>query len=179
MLSLYLKATHIIFVMSWFAGLVYLVRLFIYHREAQHKEESERKILSAQFEVMERRLFKFICEPSLVFTLVTGIWLMIEMKYYTQTWMHLKLGFVVLLLIYHGYCGHLAKQMRKGNFKLNSKGLRILNEISTVIIIAIVFTVVLKGIEPFAWAWGIAGFLLVALLIVGITRLVKAVKKVN
>ena len=96
------KALHIIFVVSWFAGLFYVVRLFIYHVEAQDKDKVEKEILSNQFEIMERRLWWIITTPAMLLTIIFGIWMILLIPdYINATWMHIKLCFVLLLLIYH------------------------------------------------------------------------------
>ena len=98
---LYIKAIHIISVVSWFAGLFYLVRLFIYHVEADAFEAEKKKILQDQYELMQSRLWKIITVPASFITIVTGLWLINEFGYWNQPWMHIKLGFVFCLVGYH------------------------------------------------------------------------------
>lgn len=139
------KALHIIFMVSWFAGLFYIVRLFIYHTEAQQRAENEKTILSDQFIVMERKLWWIITTPAMILTLLFGIWMLIDSPYYLQQgWMHIKLSFILLLLIYHFVCQRILVQLKKGEFKWTSNGLRIWNEVATLALVAIVFLVVLK-----------------------------------
>jgi putative membrane protein len=139
------KALHIIFMVSWFAGLFYIVRLFIYHTEAQQRAENEKTILSEQFIVMERKLWWIITTPAMILTLLFGIWMLIDSPYYLQQgWMHIKLSFILLLLIYHFVCQRILVQLKKGEFKWTSNGLRIWNEVATLALVAIVFLVVLK-----------------------------------
>src|ERR1700761_553520 len=98
----YILAIHIIFVVCWFAGLFYMVRLFIYHTEAQQKPEPDRTILSNQFEIMERKLWYIITVPSMVFVVAAGITMLVLVPgWLSQPWMQIKLAFVVGLLIYH------------------------------------------------------------------------------
>lgn len=130
---------------SWFAGLFYIVRLFIYHTEAQQRAENEKTILSEQFIVMERKLWWIITTPAMILTLLFGIWMLIDSPYYLQQgWMHIKLSFILLLLIYHFVCQRILVQLKKGEFKWTSNGLRIWNEVATLALVAIVFLVVLK-----------------------------------
>jgi putative membrane protein len=171
------KALHIIFVVSWFAGLFYIVRLFIYHTEAQQKEEIPRKILSEQFEVMEKKLWWIITTPAMVLTLIFGIWmLLLNPTYYLSApWMHLKLGFVGLLLVYHFVCQKIMNDLKKGIFNWKSNGLRIWNEVATLALVAIVFLVVMK--DSFNWIKGTIGFFAVAIgLMLGI-KMYKRLRK--
>lgn len=139
------KALHIIFMVSWFAGLFYIVRLFIYHTEAQDKSENERNILSEQFIIMERKLWWIITTPAMLLTLVFGVWMLIDSPFYLQQgWMHIKLSFIVLLLVYHFVCQRILFQLKKGVFSWTSTQLRVWNEVATLALVAIVFLVVLK-----------------------------------
>lgn len=171
------KALHIIFVVSWFAGLFYIVRLFIYHTEAQEKEAVTRKILSEQFEVMEKKLWWIITTPAMVLTLIFGIWiLLLNPTYYLSApWMHLKLTFVGMLLIYHFVCQKIMNDLKKGIFNWKSNGLRIWNEVATLALVAIVFLVVMK--DSFNWIKGTIGFFAVAIgLMLGI-KMYKRLRK--
>ena len=171
------KALHIIFVVSWFAGLFYIVRLFIYHTEAQEKEAVTRKILSEQFEVMEKKLWWIITTPAMVLTLIFGIWMLFlnPTYYFSAPWMHLKLTFVGMLLIYHFVCQKIMNDLKKGIFNWKSNGLRIWNEVATLALVAIVFLVVMK--DSFNWIKGTIGFFAVAIgLMLGI-KIYKRLRK--
>lgn len=171
------KALHIIFVVSWFAGLFYIVRLFIYHTEAQEKEAVTRKILSEQFEVMEKKLWWIITTPAMVLTLIFGSWMLfLNPTYYLSApWMHLKLAFVGMLLIYHFVCQKIMNDLKKGIFNWKSNGLRIWNEVATLALVAIVFLVVMK--DSFNWIKGTIGFFAVAIgLMLGI-KMYKRLRK--
>ena len=124
-----LKALHIIFVVSWFAGLFYIVRLFIYHTEAQEKTEIERKILSEQFIIMEKKLWWIITTPAMILTFTFGLWIIIQndRNYLSEPWMHIKLTFVILLLVYHFVCQQIMGKLKQGIFKLKSNQLRMWN----------------------------------------------------
>jgi len=139
------KALHLVSVVSWFAGLFYIGRLFIYHAEALRKPEPDRSILIAQFTLMERRLFRAITTPALIGTLVFGLWLLHAAPWpvLSQPWFHAKLALLVLLFGYHGYCGRLRRNLEKG-IAPSEKFLRFWNEAATVLLFTIVFTAVFK-----------------------------------
>jgi putative membrane protein len=162
------KALHIIFVVSWFAGLFYIVRLFIYHTEAQKKEGAAKKILSDQFEIMEQRLWWIITTPAMVLTLVFGTLMIVANPYLLeQGWMHIKLLFVALLLVYHFGSQKMMFNMKRGVFKRKSGQLRLWNEVATLGLVAIVFLVVMK--DNLNWIKGTIGFFAVAIgLMIGI-----------
>ena len=164
----YVLAVHIIFVVCWMAGLFYIVRLFIYHTEAQEKPEEEKKILSAQFGVMERRLWNAITRPSMFIVLAAGITMLIMVPgWLHDTWLHIKLTFVVLLIIYHYICENKIKQMRNGIFKWTSTQLRLWNELATLLLFVIVICAVVK--DQVNWPYTIIGLiLLVFLLMAGV-----------
>lgn len=162
------KALHIIFVVSWFAGLFYIVRLFIYHTESLQKPEQEGEVLRKQFQLMERKLWYIITWPAMILTVVFGVWMLVLYPTYLSfPWMHLKLGFIVVLIIYHIICHRIFLQLKNGIYNWSSTGLRIWNEVATLLLVAIVFIVVLKS--HLDWIWGTVGFFAVAIgLMVGI-----------
>ncbi|WP_345103174.1 CopD family protein [Mucilaginibacter panaciglaebae] len=154
----YVLAIHIIFVVCWMAGLFYMVRLFIYHTEAQDKPEPARTILSEQFGIMERKLWWIITTPSMYLVLAAGILMLYLMPAWLQMgWLHIKLLFVVGLIAYHFICQNKMNQMRKGIFKWTSTQLRLWNELATLILFAIVFLVVLKN--SLNWIFGVVGII--------------------
>lgn len=163
-----IKALHIIFVVSWFAGLFYIVRLFIYHTEAQEREEIAKKILSNQYQIMEKKLWWIITTPAMILTLIFGTWMIIlNPPFIQQPWMHIKLTFVALLLVYHFVCQKIMKDLKNGIFNWKSNGLRIWNEVATLALVAIVFLVVMK--DSLNWIKGTVGFFTVAIgLMIGI-----------
>ena len=168
----YVKAIHIIFVVCWMAGLFYAVRLFIYHTEAQDKPEPERKILSAQFEIMERKLWFIIAVPSMLLTITAGIiMLILQPVWLQQGWMHIKLTFVVLLGVYHHICQNKIKQMAGGVFKWTSTQLRLWNELATIFLFAIVFLVVLKN--SLSWIFGVVGLIALAVILMIAVKIYK------
>ena len=110
---LYLKALHIIFVVCWFAGLFYIVRLFVYYAEAQLKSDIEKEILSNQYQIMTSRLWYIITFPAAVLATIFGVWMLVENPALLQMpWMHVKLLFVVLLWLYHFKCQQFVKQIK-------------------------------------------------------------------
>ncbi len=156
-----IKALHIIFMVSWFAGLFYIPRLFIYHTEALKQDEPARSILSAQFKIMQRKLWYIITWPAGILTLVFGIWmLVINPDYLQMPWMHLKLAFVLVLIIYHLVCHRMYQQLQKDIAKNSSTKLRLWNELATLLLIAIVFIVVFRN--TLSWIWGVVGIFLIA-----------------
>jgi putative membrane protein len=168
----YIKAIHIIFVVSWFAGLFYIVRLFIYHTEAQERPEAERKVLSAQFEVMERKLWNIITTPAMILTIAAGItMLFIIPGWLNEAWLQVKLCFVVGLLVYHFKCQQIIKQMKQGVFKWTSTQLRVWNELATIFLFAIVFLAVLKN--AISWIYGLLGLVAFAVIIMSAVKIYK------
>ncbi|MEH6679693.1 MAG: CopD family protein [Sediminicola sp.] len=173
---LYIKSLHLIFVVTWFAGLFYIPRLFIYHIEALDKPSPDRGILSQQFKVMAKRLWYIITWPSAVLTIVFAIWLLILRPFWLeQTWMQLKLGFVFLLIIYHLRTHVIFKQLQEDRCKLTSNFMRIWNEGATLILFAIIFLVILKN--TFSWIFGLIGLLLLGILLMLGIRLYKRIRK--
>ncbi len=172
-----IKALHIIFMVSWFAGLFYIVRLFIYHTEAQERTQVERDILSKQFVEMEKKLWWIITTPAMILTATFGICMFLYPGHtylIYQPWMHVKLAFVVLLLIYHFTCQKILFDLKKDIYNWKSTGLRLWNEIATLVLVAIVFIVTTKG--AMVWWKGTIGFFATA---VGLMILIKIYKRVR
>lgn len=156
------KAFHIVGIVVWFAGLFYLVRLFIYHAEANQEPEPARTILKNQYQIMEKRLYSIITTPGMLVTIAMAIGLLTtEPDVLKEGWLHVKLGFVVLLIGYHHYCKRLMKQLAEDKCKWNSQQLRALNEAPTVMLIVIVLLAVFKNNLPTdITAWGIVGLVI-------------------
>jgi putative membrane protein len=168
----YVLAIHIIFVVCWMAGLFYIVRLFIYHREAQDKPEPARTILSEQFGIMERKLWWIIATPSMYLVLAAGITMVVINKpLLKESWLHIKLLFVLGLIIYHFICQHKMKQMTNGIYKWSSTQLRLWNELATLILFAIVFLVVLKS--AINWIFGVIGIIAFSLILMSAVKIYK------
>lgn len=170
----YLKALHVIFIVTWFAGLFYVVRLFIYNREAEDKPEHERKILQNQFSPMIKRLWLGITWPSCIVTLIFGISLL---SYYPVIpgWLWAKLGFILGLLLYHGSLHMIYNQQRKGVFKYSSLQLRIWNEVATLFLVSIVMLVVVK--DEISLLWGGIGIITLAGVFMIVIRILKNKRK--
>ena len=151
----YIKALHIIFIVTWFAGLFYMVRLFVYSAEANEKSEPERSILLKQYDIMQKRLWYGITWPSAILTLIFGTWMGI-LYGSLPAWLLIKLFFVAGLFIYHITLHLIFRQQQKGIFKWSSQQLRIWNEVATIFLIAIVMLAVVKQLLSVAWAVGLA-----------------------
>ena len=148
MTFLVLRALHIIGIVCWFAGLFYLVRLFIYHVEAFDEAEPKRGILTAQFALMSRRLWYAITVPSMFLTAATGFWLMLGYHNVLQeSWLHVKLVFLALLFGYHYDCGRIRKRLALGERSHTSRQLRIYNEVATFLLVGIVFVAVSRNVS--------------------------------
>ncbi|MDN3669982.1 CopD family protein [Echinicola jeungdonensis] len=174
----YLKALHIIFIVTWFAGLFYIVRLFIYQTETLEKPLEEQKILKPQLDLMAKRLWLGITWPSAVLTLIFGFWVLsYRWGYLELGFMHAKLGFVFLLYLYHFKCHQIFKQLQKGVSKWSSTQLRIWNEAATVLLFAIVFLIVLKNLLDMVW--GIVGLLVLSGLLMAGIKLYKRRRQRN
>lgn len=142
----YIKSLHLIFVITWFAGLFYIPRIFIYHIEASQKAAPEKEILVTQLKLMAKRLWFIITWPSAILAILFGSWLLLLAPYWLeQSWMHAKLGFVVLLIMYHIKTHLIFKQLQKDQIKYTSNFMRIWNEGATLLLFAVVFLVLLKS----------------------------------
>jgi putative membrane protein len=152
-----LKSLHIIFVVTWFAGLFYIFRLLVYHAEAEQKPQPDQDILLKQYRVMQWRLWYIITWPSAVLTLLFGPWLLwTNWSYYLQSpWMHVKLFFVLCLLGYHLKAHNLVKKAQQGVGFTTGMRMRMWNEVGTILLVAIVFAVVNK--DAISWVWGTLG----------------------
>ncbi len=171
----YIKSLHIIFVVTWFAGLFYMVRLFIYHSEAEKKEEPAKEILQTQYKLMEKRLWYIITWPSAILASIFAFWMLYQKPWYLkEAWMHVKLAFVLALYFYHGACHAIFNQLQKNEIKYSSFKLRIWNEVATIILFAIVFLVVLKN--AINWIWGVIGIVLVSVLLMLSIKLYKKIR---
>jgi protoporphyrinogen IX oxidase len=160
----YIKSLHLIFVITWFAGLFYIVRLFVYQIEALYKPSPEKEILGAQFKIMAKRLWYIISWPSMILAIVFAIWLVVLRPFYlTDAWMQVKLGLVVLLIIYHIKCHLIFKQLQNDVVKHSSNFMRLFNEGATILLFAIVFLVILKNAVN--WIYGVVGIVAFSVLI--------------
>lgn len=157
------KAFHLIGVVVWFAGLFYLVRLFVYHAEASQESEPAQTILKNQYEIMEKRLYYIITMPGMVVTVAMAIGLLVaEPEVLKDGWLHIKLAFVAVLIVYHFYCGRIMRRLAAGQCNWSGQHFRALNEAPTVLLVAIVLLAVFKNNLPTdITAWGIFGMIVV------------------
>ena len=159
---LWFKTLHIVGVVVWFAGLFYLVRLFIYHREAEELESGLRQAFEAQYGLMERRLANIITTPGMVVTVVCAAGLLsVNPAWLQEGWMHAKLALVAALLAYHAFCYRLMGQLQRQDCHWNGKQLRALNELPTLLLVLVVMLVVFKNQFP----TGAATWFVVALVV--------------
>lgn len=177
----YIKSLHLIFVITWFAGLFYIVRLFVYHAEAKKKAQPEQDILIQQYQLMQYRLWYIITWPSAILASFFAYWMLFFTEsgkfWLTQPWMHVKLAFVLLLYIYHGKCHQIFKQLQRNEVKHTSNFFRIWNEGATIILFAIVFLVILKN--AINWIYGVVGIFVFSLLIMVGFKMYKRIREKN
>lgn len=171
----YIKALHLIFVITWFAGLFYIVRLFVYQIEAFHKPSPEKEILGKQLKLMAKRLWYIITWPSAILAIGFAVWLIVLRSFYlTDAWMQVKLGLVFLLILYHLKCHSIFKNLQKDNVIYTSNFMRIFNEGATIILFAVVFLVILRN--AINWIYGVIGIVLFSVLIMLGYRLYKRIR---
>ena len=143
------KSFHLIGIVVWFAGLFYLVRLFVYHAEASQEPEPAQSILKNQYAIMEQRLYSIITTPGMIVTVVCAIGLIsTEPEILKQPWLHIKLGIVLLLIGYHHYCKKIMKQLASGECQWTGQQFRALNEAPTIMLVLIVLLAVFKNSLP-------------------------------
>ncbi len=176
-----IKALHIIFMVSYFAGVFYLVRLFVYYKDTDSFEEQKKRILREQYVYMARRLWNIITLPAAVLMLAFGVTMIILNPSLLKTpWFHIKLTLLIGLLAYHIWCWKRVLELKNlsgKDFKIPNIKLRQFNEIATFILFAVVFTVILKqGLITFWWQL-IIGFIVLVILIMSIVKLVNKNKK--
>ena len=146
------KSLHLVSMVAWFAGLFYLVRLFVYHVEAEDKTATEASILKTQYEIMEERLFKIIVRPAMIMTWLFGILLIQQLGLEWlkgSPWLHVKLLLVIVLTGYSEYLGRIARQLRQGKMVMSSYQFRLFNEIPTLFLLAIILLAVYKNLANF------------------------------
>lgn len=161
---LYVQAVHIVFVVSWFAGLFYMPRLLIYHTEASLKPEPGATILKDQFRIMEKKLWQIITAPAMILTLASGLAMVwINPSLIHQPWLQAKLGFVGVLIVYHLFTRRIYQDIQADIFTRDSNWLRVWNEGATILLVAIVFIVVLKN--AISWIYGVVGLILLGILL--------------
>lgn len=174
----YIKSLHLIFVVTWFAGLFYIPRLFVYQIEAFYKPSPDKEILGEQLKLMAKRLWFIITWPSAILATIFAVWLLILQPFWLQQpWMHVKLTFVVLLFLYQFQTHVYFKQLQNDMVKKSSNFMRMYNEGATFILFAVVFLVILKS--AINWMFGVIGiFVLGVLLMLGF-KVYKRIREKN
>ena|ERR1044072_1577967 len=179
----YLKALHIIFVVTWFAGMFYMPRLFIYNTEANNKDAIASHILHEQFGIMMKRLWFGITWPSAILTLIFGPLVVFKGGWdhilFSQQarWLLVKLCFVLLLYAYHFSLHKIFKQQTKGVFKYSSQQLRIWNEIATIFLVAIVMLATVK--QSISFLWGLIGLACFVIVLMSAVKIYKIIRQKN
>lgn len=175
-MPLYLKALHIIFIVTWFAGMFYIVRLFIYNTEANEKGEPEKSILQRQFGIMIKRLWFGITWPSAILTLIFGPWTWLSLYTFNNlpAWLLIKLCFVALLYVYHFSLHTIYRQQTAGVFRYSSQQLRIWNEVATLFLVPIVMLATVK--QSISWVWGLVGLIGFVIVLMSAVKIYKTVR---
>jgi putative membrane protein len=174
----YIKSLHLIFVITWFAGLFYIVRLFVYQIEAAQKTSPEKEILQKQYKIMTYRLWYIITWPSAVLASIFAISLLyISPSFLEMPWMHVKLGFVFALYLYHWKCQIIFNELQKDEVKYTNNWMRLWNEGATIILFAVVFLVILKNAVN--WIYGVIGIFLFSILIMLGFKFYKKIRERN
>lgn len=174
----YIKSLHLIFVITWFAGLFYIPRLFVYQIESFYKPSPEKDILGKQLKLMTKRLWNIITWPSAILATLFAIWLLIlQPAWLQQSWMHVKLLFVLLLIIYHLKTHQFFKQLQRDEVTKTSNFMRLWNEGATFILFSVVFLVILKN--ALNWIFGVVGILVLGVLLMVGFKIYKNIRKKN
>lgn len=174
----YIKALHLIFVITWFAGLFYIVRLFIYQIEASQKPSPDKEILGEQLKLMANRLWYIITWPSAILTLIfAGTLLYLNSGLLHLPWMQVKLGFVILLYLYHFKCHQIYKQLQNGIVKYSSNYMRLFNEGATIILFSVVFLVIVR--HEVNWIFGVVGIISLSVILMLLVKIYKRFREKN
>jgi putative membrane protein len=172
----YIKSLHLIFVITWFAGLFYIVRLFVYQIEGNDKPSPEKEILQKQYKIMTYRLWYIITWPSAVLATIFALLLLhLNPGFLEMPWMQVKLVFVVLLFIYHFKCQKIYTELQNDTVKYTSNFMRLWNEGATIILFAVVFLVLLKN--AINWIFGVIGIIVFSIVIMLGFKLYKRIRE--
>ena len=174
----YIKSLHLIFVVTWFAGLFYIVRLFVYHAEAKQKSQPEQDILIKQYQLMQYRLWYIITWPSAILASLFAFW-MLYFNYglIYADYFQVKLCFVFLLYLYHLKCHQIFCQLQKNESKHSSSFFRIWNEGATIILFAVVFLIIVR--DAINWIYGVIGIIIFSILLMLGFKLYKKIREKN
>lgn len=177
----YLKSLHLIFVITWFAGLFYIVRLFVYQIEANDKPSPEKEILQKQYKIMTYRLWYIITWPSAVLASIFAFWMLffteLGSAWLQMPWMHVKLGFVFALYLYHYKCQIIFSELQNDKVKYSTNFMRLWNEGATIILFAVVFLVILKSAVN--WIYGVVGIFVFSIIIMLGFKMYKRIRERN
>jgi len=172
------KIVHIIGFVAWFAGLFYLVRMFVYHTEAYDYEEPKKGILSTQYNIMQRRVYSIICNPAMMITWTFGLLMIYSYGYEwfkVNYWLHIKIVLLILMTVYHLYCKSLIKKLETGKTSFSSTKFRLFNEVPTLFLIVITSIAVFKNAtNPLILGASIIG---VIVLLVVMTKVYKKIRE--
>jgi putative membrane protein len=172
----YIKSLHLVFVITWFAGLFYIVRLFVYQIEANDKPSPDKEILQKQYKIMTYRLWYIITWPSAILATIFALLLLhLNPGFLEMPWMQVKLVFVVLLFIYHFKCQKIYTELQNDTVKYTSNFMRMWNEGATIILFAVVFLVILKN--AINWVFGVIGIIVFSILIMLGYKLYKRIRE--
>jgi putative membrane protein len=172
----YIKSLHLIFVITWFAGLFYIVRLFVYQIEANDKPSPDKEILQKQYKIMTYRLWYIITWPSAILATIFALLLLhLNPGFLEMPWMQVKLVFVVLLFIYHFKCQKIYTELQNDTVKYTSNFMRLWNEGATIILFAVVFLVILKN--AINWVFGVIGIIVFSIVIMLGYKLYKRIRE--
>ncbi|WP_415224724.1 CopD family protein [Psychroserpens sp.] len=174
----YIKALHLIFIVTWFAGLFYIPRLFVYQIEAFYKPSPDKEILGKQLKLMTKRLWNIITWPSAILATLFAIWLIVlQPIWLEQSWMQVKLVFVALLILYHLKTHQYYKQLQNDDVRKTSNFMRLWNEGATFILFAVVFLVILKS--AINWIFGVVGIIILGILLMLGFKIYKKIRSKN
>jgi protoporphyrinogen IX oxidase len=174
----YIKSLHLIFVITWFAGLFYIPRLFVYQIEAAKKPEPDKSILGAQLKLMSKRLWFIITWPSAILASIFAFWMLYLMPaWLEQDWMLVKLGFVALLYAYQLKCHFIFKELQADVVKWTSNQMRLWNEGSTIILFSVIFLVIVR--DAVNWIFGVIGIILLSVILMMGFKLYQRIRSKN
>jgi len=171
----YFKALHLIFMVSWFAGMFYMVRLFVYYSESEDNHGKNSSIFKSQYLLMQKRLWKIIAWPAMVLTLIFGFSMLYIQPFYLELpYMHVKLFFIFLLVIYHLIFHYIFLKQKNEASNFTSTQLRVWNEVATLFLVAIIFIIVLKN--QLDGIYGTVGFILFGALLFAAVKWYKKIR---
>ncbi len=174
------KTLHIVGFTAWFAGLFYLVRMFVYHVESRAEVKEKSSVLVPQFELMEQRVYKIICNPGMMLTWFCGISMIVingKDWFVANTWLHSKILLLLLLTCYHLYCKRIMNGLKQGKDILSGYQFRLFNEVPTLFLVSIVLLAVYRNSLNYGYALiGMIGFILFMIIM---TKIYKKIRDKN